>query len=156
PKEDSRCHQRGVSAKGAWLLVSQPFFFLPLEPTTQLELKYYKIIEDSFDENGNPIRETDLTEIDEKILKFFNQEAMVIRNGEANFDIRLEPIAELISNLRKQIFFVKQRAIEFSESIECQHKNLIIDDGENKSYVTLINDIHTSLEIELNKVLIEE
>ncbi|MEP0265803.1 hypothetical protein [Dokdonia sp.] len=118
--------------------------------------RYYKIIEESFDEDRNPIKETDLNEIDETVLKFFNQEALTIRNGEDGYDIRLEPIVELISNLRKQIYLVKQRAIEFSESIESQYNNLMIDDGKNKSYVTLINEIHSMLEIELNKVKIED
>lgn len=38
--------------------------------------RYYTIIEESFDEDRNPIKETDLFEIDEKVLKFFNQEAV--------------------------------------------------------------------------------
>lgn len=118
--------------------------------------RYYKIIEESFDEDRNPIKETDLNEIDETVLKFFNQEALAIRNGEDGYDIRLEPIVELISSLRKQIYLVKQRAIEFSESIESQYNNLMIDDGENKSYVNLISEIHSMLETELNKVKIED
>jgi hypothetical protein len=117
--------------------------------------RYYKIIEESFDEDRNPIKETDLNEIDETVLKFFNQEALAIRNGEKDYDIRLEPIVELISNLRKQIHLVKQRAIEFSGSIESQYNNLIIDEGENKSYITLISEIHSMLETELSKVKIE-
>lgn len=117
--------------------------------------RYYEIIEKSFDENRNPIKETDLNEIDENVLKFFNQEALSIRNGEEDFDIRLEPIVELISNLRKQIYLIKQRAIEFSESIESQYSKLMIDDEENKSYVTLIQEIHSMLETELSKIKIE-
>lgn len=117
--------------------------------------RYYKIIEESFDEDRNPIKETDLNEIDENVLKFFNQEALTIRNGEEDFDIRLEPIVELISNLRKQIYLIRQRAIEFSESIESQYNNLMIDDGENKSYVTLIQEIHSMLETELSKIKVE-
>lgn len=118
--------------------------------------KYYTIIEESFDEDGNPIKETDLLEIDEKVLKFFNQEALSIRNGEEDFDIRLQPIVELISNLRKQIHLIKQRAIEFSESIESQYNNLMIDDRENKSYLNLISEIHSMLETELSKIIIED
>lgn len=117
--------------------------------------RYYKIIEESFDEDRNPIKETDLNEIDETVLKFFNQEALAIRNGEEDFDVRLEPIVELISNLRKQIYLIRQRAIEFSESIESQYNNLMIDDGENKSYVTLIQEIHSMLETELSKIKVE-
>jgi len=118
--------------------------------------RYYKIIEESFDENRNPIKETDLIEIDKNVLKYFNQEALAIRNGEQDYDIRLEPIVELISNLRKQIYLIKQRAIEFSESIESQYNNLMIDDGDNKSYLNLIIEIHSILEDELSKVKIEE
>lgn len=117
--------------------------------------RYYKIIEQSFDEDRNPIKETDLNEIDDTVLKFFNQEALAIRNGEEDFDVRLEPIVELISNLRKQIYLIRQRAIEFSESIESQYNNLMIDDGENKSYVTLIQEIHSMLETELSKIEVE-
>jgi hypothetical protein len=118
--------------------------------------RYYKIIEESFDEDRNPIKETDLIEIDETVLKYFNKEALAIRNGEDVFDVRLGPIVELISNLRKEIYLVKQRAIEFSGSIESQYNNLMIDDGENKSYVTLISEIHSMLETELSKVEIED
>lgn len=117
--------------------------------------RYYKIIEQSFDEDRNPIKETDLNEIDDTVLKFFNLEALAIRNGEEDFDVRLEPIVELISNLRKQIYLIRQRAIEFSESIESQYNNLMIDDGENKSYVTLIQEIHSMLETELSKIKVE-
>ncbi|WP_442846430.1 hypothetical protein [Leeuwenhoekiella sp. H156] len=117
--------------------------------------RYYKIIEESFDEDRNPIKETDLNEIDETVLKFFNQEALAIRNGEEDFDVRLEPIVELISNLRKQIYLIRQRAIEFSGSIESQYNNLMIDDGKNKSYVTLIQEIHSMLETELSKIKVE-
>ncbi len=122
----------------------------------QTIFRYYKIIEESFDENRNPIKETDLIEIDENVLKYFNQEALAIKNGEQDYDIRLEPIVELISNLRKQIYLIKHRAIEFSESIESQYNNLMIDDGDNKSYLNLITEIHSMLEEELNKVKIEE
>jgi hypothetical protein len=118
--------------------------------------RYYKIIEESFDEDRNPIKETDLHEIDETVLKFFNQEALAIRNGEEDFDVRLEPIIELIGNLRKQIHLIKNRAKEFSESIESQYNNLMIDDGENKSYLNLISEIHAMLENELNKIVIED
>ncbi len=117
--------------------------------------RYYKIIDESFDEDRNPIKETDLNEIDENVLKFFNQEALAIRNGEEDFDIRLEPIIELIGNLRKQIYLIRQRAIEFSESIESQYNNLMIDDGENKSYVNLIIEMHSMLETELSKIKLE-
>lgn len=117
--------------------------------------RYYKIIEESFDEDRNPIKETDLNEIDETVLKFFNQEALAIRNGEEDFDVRLEPIVELIGNLRKQIYLIRQRAIEFSGSIESQYNNLMIDDEENKSYVTLIQEIHSMLETELSKIKVE-
>ncbi|WP_373396392.1 hypothetical protein V8V91_17025 [Algoriphagus halophilus] len=116
---------------------------------------YYKIIEESFDENRNPIKETNLIEIDENILKYFNQKALAIRKGEQDYDIRLDPIVELISNLRKQIYLIKQRAIEFSESIESQYNNLMIDDGDNKSYLNLIIEIHSMLDDELSKVKIE-
>ena len=91
-----------------------------------------------------------------QVLKYFNKEALAIRNGEDVFDVRLGPIVELISNLRKQIYLVKHRAIEFSGSIESQYNNLMIDDGENKSYVTLISEIHSMLETELIKVEIED
>ncbi len=117
--------------------------------------RYYKIIEASFDEDGNPIKETDFLEIDEKVLKFFNQEVLTIRNKGENYDIRLEPIVEFISNLRKQLYLIKQRAIEFSESIEGQYNNLMIDRENNKSYITLIDEIHIILENELSKILIE-
>lgn len=116
--------------------------------------RYYEIIDESFDENQNPIKETDFVKIDEEVLKFFNQQAIELRNTGENYERRLEPIVEFIGTLRKQSFLIKQRAHEFAGSIETQYNNLMID-GEQKSYVTIIGEILDILEIELEKIKLE-
>lgn len=113
--------------------------------------RYYAIIDESYDENRNPIKETDFEKIDEQVLKYFNEESLKLRTEGTNYDIRLEPIIELIGNIRKQSYLIKQRAQEFAGSVENEYNNLVVD-GEKKSYLTLINEIQNILEKELNKI----
>ncbi|MCC7521994.1 MAG: hypothetical protein IT220_10205 [Flavobacteriaceae bacterium] len=117
--------------------------------------KYYDIIDESFDENRNPIKETDFEKIDTQILKYFNEEALKLRVEGINYDVRLEPIVELIGNIRKQTYLIKQRAQEFASSVENEYNNLVVD-GKQKSYLTLINEIQCILEVELNNIELVE
>lgn len=117
--------------------------------------RYYAVIEESFDENQNQISETNFQKIDENVLKHFLKETMKIRRTEYDYDVRIEPTIELISNLRKKLHLIKQRGIEFANSVETQYKNLVVD-GEEKSYTTIISEIHSVLEVELAKIKIEE
>lgn len=117
--------------------------------------RYYAIIDESYDENRNPIKETDFEKIDEKVLKYFNEESLKLRAEGINYDIRLEPIVELIGNIRKQSYLIKQRAQEFAGSVENEYNNLVVD-GEQKSYLTLISEIQNILEEELNKIELTE
>jgi len=119
-------------------------------------LRYYDIIAESYDENRNPIRETDFVKLDEEVLKFFNQEVLELRKDENTYDSRLEPIVEFIGTLRKQLYLIKQRAQEFATSIESQYEHLMVDKENEKSYITIIDEIHSILETELEKITIEE
>lgn len=116
--------------------------------------KYYEIIEESFDENNNPIKETDFEKLDLEVLKPFIEKVFELRKT-SSYDRRLEPIVEIISGVRKQIYLVKQRALEFSTNIENQYNNLIVD-AEEKSYLTIISEIHDVLESELGKIKIDQ
>lgn len=130
--------------------------FAPSKLANETIIKYYKIIEDSYDENGNAIKETDFTKLDNEVLKYFVEEVVKLRPYEELYDVRLEPIVELISNLRKQIQHVKQRAVEFAENVELQYNNLNISNQDDKSYIAIINEIHSVIEEELKKVIITE
>lgn len=112
--------------------------------------KYYEIIGESFDENNNPVRETDFEKMDQEVLKPFIEKALELRKT-PTYDRRLEPIVEVIGGIRKQLFLIKQRALEFSTTVESQYNNLVVD-GEDKSYLTVISEIHNILETELSKV----
>ena len=117
--------------------------------------RYYTIIDESYDENRNPIKETDFEKMDEKVLKYFNEESLKLRNEGISYDVRLEPIIELVGNIRKQSFLIKQRAQEFAGSVENEYINLMVDE-EQKSYFTLIKEIQNILEEELNKIELKE
>ncbi|WP_312171844.1 hypothetical protein [Chryseobacterium sp.] len=108
----------------------------------------YEIIDSSYDQNGNPISETDWQEIDEKLLKNFIEQALKLRSSDS-FDPSLAPIIAFASNIRKDIILVKQRAIEFSSEVKSQYNNLLVD-GNQESIGTLL----TNLQAEINEGLL--
>lgn len=103
----------------------------------------YEIVKSSYDEFGNPVSETDWQEIDEKLLKNFIEEALKLRGG-MYFDPTLIPIIEFASNIRKDIFLVKQRAIEFSSEVNSQYNNLLVN-GEEESVGKLLTNLQTEI-----------
>jgi hypothetical protein len=130
--------------------------FPPSKLANDTILKYYKVIEESYDEDGNMIQETDFINLDNEVLKYFIEEVIKLRPYVELYDVRLEPIVELISNLRKQIDHIKQRALEFATNVELQYNNLNIDNAEEKSYFSIVNEIHSVLELELKNISITE
>lgn len=116
---------------------------------------YYNIINESFDENNNPVRETDFNKISNEFLKSLITEVLKLREDENTYDRRLEPSIEIASDLRKQIYDIKTRALEFAGNIEVQYNNLIISNNNGKSYLTIIKELQTFLDKELKNVKIE-
>lgn len=103
--------------------------------------RYHKILNKSYDEDGNSIAETDLGEISNDVLKFFLEEALTQRNDPKTFDRKLEGLMEKASDLRKQINFIKEKALEFSQNIEVQYNIIKVDSEGAKSTVTVLNEI---------------
>jgi len=117
--------------------------------------KYYEVINESFDEEKNFVKETDFAKLDDEVLIPFIKSVMEFRKKPEGYDRRLEPLVELISNIRKQISLIKQKSLEFASMIESQYIDLMIDQDE-KSYFTVLNEIHSILDEELEKVMIVE
>ncbi|SEF51614.1 hypothetical protein SAMN05421847_0196 [Halpernia humi] len=110
----------------------------------------YEIIKENYDEDGNPLSETDWMEIDSKLLKTFIERTSSI-NNQGNLDTRLLPIITMSSDIRKDIKLITQRAKEFSEQITLQCNDLFNDEiGELSVETTLIKineKIKNSLEV---------
>lgn len=117
--------------------------------------RYYEVIGESFDENGNMKSETDFKKIEQNVLKVFITEYLLQRDNPRNFDSRLELLAEIASKMRKDIFLIKSRVLEFSENIELQYNSLNVDNENEKSIVTLIKEIQVIINEGLEKINIE-
>lgn len=117
--------------------------------------KYYDVINESFDEEKNFVKETDFAKLDNDVLVPFIEKVIQFRKKPEGYDRRLEPLVELISNIRKQINLIKQKSLEFASMVENEHSSLMID-GNDKSYFTILNEIHAILDEELEKITIIE
>ncbi|WP_130735484.1 hypothetical protein [Flavobacterium sp. J27] len=118
--------------------------------------KYHEIINENYDENNNLIKETDLEKINTEVLKKFITEANMLRNKKMIFDPRLDPILRLAMSITNEMNLIRQNALNFAASIENEYNNLVIDEKDNKSYLTIINEIQSILEEELSKINLEE
>ncbi|WP_420553245.1 hypothetical protein [Tenacibaculum aiptasiae] len=116
--------------------------------------RYYNIINSNFNDDNQPINETDFEEINENVLLFFITNALELKKTKA-YDDRLNPIIQFCGDLRKYLFEIKQRSFEFSESVESQYNSLMIDNESNKSYYTIIDNIHEMLRSELENLTIK-
>lgn len=114
-------------------------------------LKYYDIINQGLDENGNVIAETDLERVQEDVLKYFIEQVLVQREDQVNYDSNLEPIMQLASKIRKDIFSIKNRAFEFANSVERLYNQINIGTEENKSVITIITDLKKNIDEALDK-----
>lgn len=98
----------------------------------------YEIIGKNYDENGNPLSETDWMEIDSKLLKTFIERTFEL-NNQGILDTRLLPIITIASDIRKDIRLITQRAKEFSAQITLQYNDLFNDEiGELSVETTLL------------------
>ena len=113
--------------------------------------RYYKIIDESFDDNKTPIKETDFVKLSEDVLKFIINEILEQRKNPLKYDFRLGKIIEISSDLIKDIYLIEQRAIEFSSNIEAQYNKLMIDLDDSKSYFSVVHEIYLIIESELSK-----
>jgi hypothetical protein len=70
------------------------------------------------------------------------------------FDPAIIPIIEFVSNIRKDIILLKQRAIEFSSEVSSQYNNLLVD-GEQESVGKLLADLQTEISDALSTAKLE-
>ncbi|WP_373060415.1 hypothetical protein [Zunongwangia sp. H14] len=117
--------------------------------------KYYEVINESLDEEKNLVKETDFAKLDNEVLIPFIKTVIDFRKKPEGYDRRLEPLVELISNIRKQISLIKQKSLEFATMVENQYIDLMIDRDE-KSYFTVLSEIHSILDEELENITIVE
>lgn len=114
--------------------------------------RYYEIISESQDDDGNIFKETDMQKISDYVLKHFITNFLLQRDDPQIFDRRLEPIAEIAQELRKRIFLVKSRNEEFAKNIKSQYETLLVDIEGNKSIKKSIIDINNIIEEGLKKI----
>tara|TARA_B100000780_G_scaffold270958_1_gene231344 strand:- start:979 stop:2121 length:1143 start_codon:yes stop_codon:yes gene_type:complete len=115
---------------------------------------YYSVVNGSYDQNSAPSTETDIEQINNVLYNFVEQ-AMKMRNETETLDIRLYPIIENISNLRKDIQLIKERSIEFGENMEIEYIR-IAKDNNSISYINLLTELQSSLKEAIDEIIIEE
>lgn len=103
---------------------------------------YHEIIAKNYDANGNFKSETDFDEFSNDMLKPFIEDFLEQREEPSTFDRRLEPIAQVASDIRKQIHLIKQESFWFAGNVEQQYNSLMLDEKDSKSTRTVIKEIH--------------
>lgn len=117
-----------------------------------LILEYYSVIDESFDQSGQMVKETDFEKITNHVLFGFVSKVMEIRRLKTNYDPNVQSLIEIAAEIRKDIELIRQRATEFSMNIEIEYKNLMIDkEGEN-STLTNIKELKVFIDLELLKI----
>lgn len=119
-------------------------------------LRYHKIIEETFDENKIPIRETNIEKINSEVLQFFLEKSMTQRDDNSTFDRSLEPIMGLVSDIRRKIEAIKNRMTEVASNIETEYNNLMVDKESEKSYLSILEEIETIINTELQKIDVQK
>lgn len=116
----------------------------------------YDIIQKNFDTEGNPISETDWSEIDEKLLKKFIIDSNLLKD-EGILDVQLIPIIASASNMRKEIALLKNRSIEFADQIKLQYDDLFNDKVGELSVETSLFQINEKIKkaLEIAKIEID-
>ncbi|WP_428070393.1 hypothetical protein [Chryseobacterium gambrini] len=113
---------------------------------------YYNIVNENVDENQKPISETDFNRINEEILKPFLEDALFIRNNNPNYDRQIEVYIESISNIRKDIQFLKNRKSEFAQSLENEYNSLIVDKDQQISILNELSIIQNDIKLAIKKI----
>lgn len=114
----------------------------------------YDIIQKNFDTEGNPISETDWSEIDEKLLKKFIIDSNLLKD-EGILDVQLIPIIASASNMRKEIALLKNRSIEFADQIKLQYDDIFNDKIGELSVETILTNINEKIKNSLIAAKIE-
>lgn len=114
----------------------------------------YDIIQKNFDTEGNPISETDWSEIDENLLKKFIIDSNLLKD-EGILDVQLLPIIASASNMRKEIALLKSRAIEFADQIKLQYDDIFNDEIGEPSVETILTNINEKIKNSLATAKVE-
>lgn len=125
---------------------------------------YYKIITKNFDENKNPISETDFNEIDEKVLKVLLDDLMFIINVdrenlspyEQNDFHTIEEIIQQISDMRKKMQSLRNKKHQFAISLEKEYKKLVDGNEQDISVIDELLQIKQSIDKEISVIKYEE
>ncbi len=115
---------------------------------------YYEIIAKNYDEDGNFKSEADYDEFSNDMLKPFIEEVLKQREDPSTYDRRLETIAQVASDIRKQIHLIKQESLWFANNVQQQYNSLIVDKENFKSTHTVIKEINDFVSNGLNKIKI--
>ncbi|WP_339655337.1 hypothetical protein [uncultured Maribacter sp.] len=108
----------------------------------ELIAKYYEIIDESVDENGNFKSETDFDKFSNDMLLPFISNVLDQREDIENFDRRIEPLGQLASSIRKKIYLIEQESLKFSGEVEKEYNLLMEDSDESKCTATVIKGIY--------------
>ena len=114
--------------------------------------KYYEIIGENYDENGNFISETDYDRFSNDMLLPFITRVLEQRAVPSTFDRRLEPIAQLASEIRKKINLIKQESLWFANNVEQQYNSLLVNKDDFKCTYTVIKEIQEFITIGLKEI----
>lgn len=117
-----------------------------------LILEYYSVIDESFDQSGQMVKETDFEKITNHVLLGFISKVMEIRRLKTSYDPNVHSLIEIAAEIRGDIELIRQRATEFSINVEIEYKKLIIDkEGEN-STLTSIKELKEFIDQELRNI----
>jgi hypothetical protein len=114
---------------------------------------YHVVINESFDKEGNVLKETDVEKISNVVLLGFIKEIIIARDKNENYDPLVMPIVEKIVAIRKSISLIKQRATEFSRNLEEAHSKLVVDvEKEKPSTLTALKQLKGFIDQQLHNL----
>lgn len=112
------------------------------------------ILQENYDEDGNPLSETDWAIIDDKLLKSFIIGALELKNG-GLLEAELISVIEYASNVRKDIALLKNRSTEFADQVNLQYDDLFNDEVGELSVETTLTYINEKIKNSLEMAKIE-
>ena len=112
------------------------------------------ILQENYDEDGNPLSETDWAIIDDKLLKSFIISALELKSG-GLLEPELISVIEYASNVRKDIALLKNRSTEFADQIKLQYDDLFNDEVGELSVETTLKNINEKIKNSLEMAKIE-
>lgn len=117
-----------------------------------LILEYYSVIDESFDQSGQMVKETDFEKITNHVLLGFISKVMEIRRLKTSYDPNVHSLIEIAAEIRGDIELIRQRATEFSMNVQNEYEKLIIDKEDSKSTLTNIKELKVFIDLELLKI----